>query len=62
MRAQKSAAASPRAQYMKVKAICQTDAARVSAKSVNETAEIRRARTLMPKPSIRTAVNRVGTA
>src|SRR6185436_19490288 len=40
----------------------QTAAAKVRQKKVMETREIRRASTLAPKPSIRTAVKRVGTA
>src|SRR5437763_12373394 len=62
MRDQKSAVDAACAQYMKGNASCHTAAARVSEKRVSETAEMRRARTLTPKPSISTAVKRVGTA
>src|SRR5213595_1798584 len=62
MRDQKSAVDAACAQYMKVNASCHTAAARVSEKRVSDTAEMRRARTLMPKPSISTAVRSVGTA
>src|SRR2546430_1912172 len=61
-RAQKSAVSGSREQYMKVKAIFQTAAARVTEKSVSETEETRRARTLAPKPNISRAVKAVGTA
>ena len=51
-----------RAQYINVNANCHTAAARVSEKSVSDKGETRRASTLIPKPSISTAVTNVGTA
>src|SRR5437764_10724111 len=62
MRDQKRACAASREQYMKVKASCHSEAARVRQNRVVETGDTRRASTLMPKPSISTAVKSVGTA
>src|SRR5438094_238603 len=62
MRAQKSAVAASREQYMKVNASIQTAAARVREKNVSETRETRRASTLAPNPSVKIAVEAVGAA
>src|SRR3954453_5481473 len=62
MRAQKSAVAASRAQYIGVKASIHTAAETVRAKNVSETLETRRDSTLAPNPSISTAVKTVGTA
>src|ERR1041385_6805687 len=62
IRDQKSACAASREQYIIVNASCHSPAATVRLNSVSETDDTRRASTLMPKPSISTAVRRVGTA